>query len=71
MFPRQPMKCEETFQRRQTTRATMRESNLPSWIDNPQSNNIKQEGSNDSNYSHIKAQDKTRTEHIRSRTQSL
>jgi hypothetical protein len=47
------------------------ESNLPSWTDNPQSNNNKQEGPSDSNYARIKAQDKTRIEHIRSRTQSL
>jgi hypothetical protein len=46
-------------------------SNLPSRIDNPQSNNNKQEGPCDSNYARIKAQDKTRIEHIRTRTQSL
>jgi hypothetical protein len=45
------------------------ESNLSSRIDNPQSNNNKQEGPSDSNYAHIKAQDKTRTEHLRTRTQ--
>jgi hypothetical protein len=37
------------------------ESNLPSRTDNPQSNNNKQEGPSDSNYAHIKAQEKTRT----------
>jgi hypothetical protein len=47
------------------------ESNLLSQIDNPQSNNNKQEGPSDSNYVCIKAQDKTRTEYIRTRTQSL
>jgi hypothetical protein len=47
------------------------ESNLRSRTDNPQSNNNKQEGPSDSNYTRIKAQDKTRTEHIRTRTQSL
>jgi hypothetical protein len=47
------------------------ESTLPSQIDNPQSNNDKQEGPSDSNYAPIKAQDKTRIEHIRTRTQSL
>jgi hypothetical protein len=47
------------------------ESNLLSWIDNPQSNNSKQEGPSDSDYARIKAQDKTRTKHIRTRTQSL
>jgi hypothetical protein len=46
-------------------------SNLSSRIDNPQSNNNKQEGPSDSNYACIKAQDKTKTEHIRTRTQSL
>jgi hypothetical protein len=48
-----------------------RESNLLSRIDNPQSNNNKQEGPSDSNYARIKAQDKTRIEHIGTRTQSL
>jgi hypothetical protein len=47
------------------------ESNLPSRTDNSQSNNNKQEGPSDSNYARIKAQDKTRTEHIRTRIQSL
>jgi hypothetical protein len=47
------------------------ESNLPSRIDNPQRNNNKQEGPSDSNYARIKAQDKTRIEHIRTKTQSL
>jgi hypothetical protein len=47
------------------------DSNLPSRTDNPQSNNNKQEGPSDSNYAHIKAQDKTTTEHIRTRTPSL
>jgi hypothetical protein len=47
------------------------ESNLPSRIDNPHSNNNKQDGSSDNNYARIKAQDKTRIEHIRTRTQSL
>jgi hypothetical protein len=47
------------------------ESNLPSQTDNPQSNNNKQEGPSDSNYACIKAQDKTRTKHIRTRTHSL
>jgi hypothetical protein len=47
------------------------ESNLPSRLDNPQSNNNKQEGSSDSNYAHIKAQDKTRTEHIKTKPQRL
>jgi hypothetical protein len=46
-------------------------SNLPSQPDNPQSNNNKQEGPSDSNYACIKAQDKTRTEYIRTWTQSL
>jgi hypothetical protein len=44
-------------------------SNVPSQTDNPQSNNNKQEGPSDSNYACIKAQDKTRTEHIRTRAQ--
>jgi hypothetical protein len=48
-----------------------RESNLPSQTYNPQSNNNKQEGPSDSNYARIKAQDKTRTKHIRTRTQSI
>jgi hypothetical protein len=47
------------------------ESNLMSQINNPQSNNNKQEGPSDTNYAHIKAQDKRRIEHIRTRTQSL
>jgi hypothetical protein len=47
------------------------ESNLPSQTDNQQSNNNKQEGPSDSNYAHIKAPDKTITEHMRTRTQSL
>jgi hypothetical protein len=47
------------------------ESNLLSRIDNPQSNNNKQEGPSESNYEHIKAQDKIRTKHIRTKTQSL
>jgi hypothetical protein len=47
------------------------ESNLPSQTDNPQSSNNKQEGQCDSNYARIKAQDKIRTEHIKTRTQSL
>jgi hypothetical protein len=46
-------------------------SNLPSQKDNPQSNNNKQEGSSDNNYTRIKAQDKTRTKYIRIRTQSI
>jgi hypothetical protein len=71
MFPRQPMKYEETQQRWKTTRATMSESNLLSQTDNPQSNNNKQEGPSDSNYTRIKAQDKIRTEHIRTMTRSL
>jgi hypothetical protein len=49
----------------------MSESNLSSQTDNPQSNNNKQEGSSDSNYARIKAQDKTRTKYIRTMTQSL
>jgi hypothetical protein len=47
------------------------ESNLPSRTDKPQSNNNKQEGPSDSNYARIKAQDKTRTEHIGTKTQSI
>jgi hypothetical protein len=71
MFPRQPMKYEETHQCQKTARATRSESNLLRRTDNPQSNNNKQEGLSDSNYASIKAQDKTRTEHIKTRTQSL
>jgi hypothetical protein len=47
------------------------DNNLLSQTDNPQSNNNKQEGPSDSNYARIKAQDKTRIEHKRTRTQSL
>jgi hypothetical protein len=47
------------------------ESNLLSQTDKQQSNNNKQEGPSDSNYAGIKAQDMTRTEHIRTSTQSL
>jgi hypothetical protein len=71
MFPHQSMKYEETHQRRKTTRATRSESNLPTRIDNPQSNNNKQDELGDSNYARIKDQDKTRTKHIKTRTQSL
>jgi hypothetical protein len=46
-------------------------SNLLSQTDNPQGNNNNQEGPSDSNYARIKTQDKTRTEHIRTRTHSL
>jgi hypothetical protein len=70
-LPRQPMKYKETHQCWETTRATRSKSNLPSLIDNPQSNNNKQEGQSDSNYACIKGQDKIRTEHIRTRTQRL
>jgi hypothetical protein len=47
------------------------ECNLLRQTDNPQSNNNKQEGQSDTNYARIKAQDKTRTEHIRTRIYSL
>jgi hypothetical protein len=39
VFPRQLMKYEETHQCRYITRAKNSESDLLSWIDNPQSNN--------------------------------